>query len=385
MKTYYSNKPPTTFMKVPFVDLKTQYHAICDEIKREMEEVFEDCGFILGNKVRAFENEFARYCGCRFGIGVASGTDAILLCLKALGIGRGDEVITQANTFIATLLAIHYSGAKPVLVDIDPETYTMDTMGLSEAITERTKAIIPVHMYGRSAHMDEIKRIASKYNLYVVEDACQSHGAIYYGSTVRRTGGIGDMGCFSFYPGKNLGAYGDGGMIVTDNEELAEKVCMLRDYGQERKYRHVLKGFNSRLDSLQAAVLMVKLRYLDGWNNLRFKHAELYSKLLKDIPEVRLPRFEKKDFSHVFHLFVVRTEKRDFLINYLKERGITTGIHYPVPCHMQEAFKELGYKKGDFPITESYSEKVLSLPMYPEITEDKIEYVSDAIREFYGY
>ncbi len=391
MSALYKNRPVDMKRRVPpftvpLVDLRTQSSLIREEVKEEIDEVMTRCDFILGNKVKTFEEAFREFCGVRYAAGVASGTDALLIALKSLGIGPGDEVITQANTFIATVLAVSHAGARPVLVDIDPRTYNIDTQRIEERITERTKALLPVHIYGRVAPMDELLDTATKHSIAVVEDACQSHGAWHYGRRgKKRTGSIGRIGAFSFYPGKNLGAYGDGGMVTTDDAGLFKKVCMLRDYGQTKKYHHALKGFNSRLDTMQAAVLSVKLRYLEGWNILRVSHARKYIELLKDVPEVVLPEIdETKPLSHVFHLFVVRVEERDRLFEFLKARSINAGIHYPVPCHLQEAFKGLGYGPGDFPVTEDYAKKVLSLPMYPELTDERIEYVAGVIREFYG-
>ncbi len=384
----YKNETRTSekMLKVPFVDLKEQYEEIKGEVSSGINEVLGRCDFILGAKVREFEHEFSSYCGVKYASGVASGTDALHLALKALGIGEGDEVITQANTFIATVLAISYTGATPVLIDIDPETCNMDTSKLERAVTEKTKAILPVHLYGQTAEMDKVSETAARHNLFVVEDACQAHGAYYHGAKgVRRAGALGDVAAFSFYPGKNLGAYGDGGALTTENPEIFEKIRLLRDYGQAEKYHHVVKGYNSRLDTLQAAVLLVKLKHLDKWNRLRVSHAIRYTELLGGIPEIKLPKFKKNEKSaHVFHLFVVRVEERDGLIEFLNGRNISTGIHYPVPAHMHEAFRDLGYKKGDFPVTEKYSEEILSLPMFPELRDEQIMHVTTAIREFYG-
>lgn len=371
---------------VPFVDLKAQYREIKEDVDEAINGVMDRCDFILGESVKSFEKEFAAYCGVKHCAGVASGTEALHLSLKALGIKEGDEVITQANTFIATVLAISYTGAAPVLVDIDPDTYNMDTKGIEAAVTGRTKAIVPVHLYGRPAAMDEIKEIAARRGLFIVEDACQAHGAYYYGrSGPKRVGALGDMAAFSFYPGKNLGAYGDGGAVATGSGELFEKVRMLRDYGQQGKYHHVMKGYNSRLDTIQAAVLAVKLRYLDRWNELRAAHAKRYAEFLSDVPEIKLPDFDiSRKLSHVFHLFVIRAEERTGLMDYLCEKGISTGIHYPVPNHLQKAFLDLGYKAGSFPVTEKYADEILSLPMFPELKYGQIKDVAGAIRGFYG-
>lgn len=371
--------------KVPFVDLKAQYKGIKGEVMTGVREVMEKAEFILGEKVKIFEKEFASYCGTRYAVGVSSGTEALHLALRALNIGEGDEVITQANTFIATLLAISYTGATPVLVDIDPETFNIDHVKAEKAVTARTKAIIPVHLYGRASCMDEIKGLAARHGLFIVEDACQAHGALYYGKDgAKRAGSLGDIAAFSFYPGKNLGAYGDGGAITTDNIEVSEKVRMLRDYGQAVKYNHVFKGYNSRLDTVQAAILLVKLRYLDKWNGLRALHAKRYAELLSGIPEVKLPVFEGRDLSHVFHLFVAKVKDRSGLVAHLSAKMISTGVHYPVPNHLQEAYRELGYGKGDFPVTEASADEILSFPMFPELKYEDIRYVAGAVREYYA-
>lgn len=372
--------------KVPFVDLKAQLTEISKEVESGIKDVLGSCDFILGEKVKKFEREFADYCGVQCAAGVASGTEALHLSLRALGLGEGDEVITQANTFIATVLAISYTGAKPVLVDIDPRTYNIDIKKIEQAITKRTKAIMPVHLYGLPADMDGISEIAKRHNLFIVEDSCQAHGAVYNSKngTKKRTGSIGDIAAFSFYPGKNLGAFGDGGAVTTNNVELSERIKMLRDYGQTAKYHHISKGYNSRLDTMQAAVLSVKLRFLDKWNLMRANHAKRYCEFLSGIPEVKLPSLPDDEQSHVFHLFVVRAEERDALKDFLSEKGISAGIHYPIPNHLQEAFKELGYRRGDFPITENYADEIISLPMFPELRFDQIRQVAQTIKEFYG-
>lgn len=378
--------------EVPFVDLKAQYSAISSEVDREIKEVLKNCDFILGGKVEAFEDAFARFCGVNHAVGVASGTEALHLALEALGVGEGTEVITQANTFIATALAISYTGARPVLVDIDPCSSNIDINAVEEAVTERTRAIIPVHIYGRVADMDALKDVAVKNNLFIAEDACQAHGAFHHGREgIRAAGSIGDIAAFSFYPGKNLGAYGDGGMVTTNDLTLAGKVRMLRNYGQTAKYHHPQKGFNSRLDTIQAAVLLAKLSHLREWNALRIKHARRYTELLKDLPEVTLPEFgfdsgaSVESPPHVFHLYVIRVADRDGLAKHLKARSISTGIHYPVPIHMQGAYAaELGYRPGDFPVTEEYAGRILSLPMFPEMTDAQIEHVASSIREYFG-
>lgn len=367
-------------MQVPFVDLGIQYKVIRSELEVEFQKVFEKTAFIMGSIVKDFEEAFAQYCGVKYAIGVANGTDALILALKALGIGPGDEVITAVNTFIATAEAIIHAGATPIFVDCDPHTYNIDVTQIEAKITPRTKAIIPVHLYGQPAQMDAILEIAKKYNLYVIEDAAQAHGAFYNGQKV---GSIGHVACFSFYPAKNLGAYGDAGAVVTNDDEIALTVRKLRDHGGITKYQHDLVGYNSRLDTLQAAVLLVKLKYLDEWNKQRQKNAQLYNKLLSKVPGVITPSV-LNGATHVYHLYVVRIEgnSRDELQRYLKERGIQTGIHYPKPLHLTPALKYLGDQAGDFPVAERYSQEILSLPMYPELTEEQITYVVQEIEKF---
>lgn len=367
----------TKLIQVPFVDLKAQYASIKPEIDQALGEVLSRNDFILGRDVSLFEEEFAAFCQAKYAIGVDSGTSALELALRALGIGPGDEVITAANTFIATALAISYTGATPVPVDCHPQTYTLDVSKLDQAVTRRTKAIIPVHLYGQPADMDPILEFARRHGLTVLEDACQAHGAHYKG---KRLGALGSAAAFSFYPGKNLGAYGDGGMITTNNPEIAEAVRMLRDYGQRGKYHHIVKGYNRRLDTLQAAVLRVKLRYLDSWNNARRAHARLYTQLLAGSGVISPT--EANYAESVYHLYVVRTKERDELQACLKEKGISTGIHYPIPIHLQPAYAELPYRKGSFPVTEKYAAEGLSLPMYAELTPDLIAYVASSIAEF---
>jgi dTDP-4-amino-4,6-dideoxygalactose transaminase len=367
-------------VKIPLVDLVRQYHSIKEEIDEAILRVLESGSFILGENVKLFEKEFASYCGVKYGIGVASGSDALMLSLRALGISRGDEVITVANTFVSTVDAILHCQAKPILVDIDPETYTIDTSKIEERITSKTKAIIPVHLYGHPADMDPIIEIAEKHGLYIVEDACQAHGAEYKG---KRVGSFGDVACFSFYPSKNLGAFGDGGIVVTNSEEIATKIEMLRNYGQKEKYRHVLVGYNSRLDELQAAILRVKLKYLDRWNEMRRKNARHYDELLENVSEVKTP-IEKKWAKHVYYIYVIRCENRDELRAWLNSKGVSTGIHYPTPIHLQEAYRDLNYSEGSFKIAEKYADEILSLPMFPELTRDEIGFISKCIFEFYG-
>lgn len=362
---------------IAFVDLKRNLETIRGEIERAVQGVLESGAFILGREVTEFEQEFARYCGAKHCIGVASGTDALKIALKAHGIGPGDEVITAANTFIATVLAISDCGAKPVLVDCSRESYTMDPSAIERVVTPRTKAVVPVHLYGQMADMSGIMEVARRRDLAVIEDACQAHGAEEGGV---RAGAGGAAGCFSFYPGKNLGGYGDGGAIVTNDPALAERIRLMRDYGQRVKYRHEFKGYNSRLDSLQAAVLRVKLRHLDEWNAKRRQVAAWYRELLAGTDGITLPA-EKSPAAHVYHLFVVRVGRRNAVLEQLKKNGISCGIHYPIPVHLQEAYTELGYKKGAFPITEAASEEVLSLPMFPELTRDETGFIATSLRE----
>jgi len=362
---------------VPFVDLAAQYATIGADVNGAISKVLSRADFILGQDVALFESEFAAFCETKYAVGVDSGTSALEMALMAYGIGRGDEVITTANTFIATTLAISYTGATPVLVDIDPQTYMMDPALLENAITSHTKAIMPVHLYGHPVDMDPVLEIAERHNLVVIEDASQAHGARYKG---RRVGSLGHAAAFSLYPGKNLGAYGDAGIVVTNDEKTVETLRLLRNYGSVKKYHHMLRGYNRRLDTLQAAILRVKLERIDAWNAARRQHAQQYNQLLKDSP-LALPLVA--DFAEpVYHLYVVRTQDRDALQAHLQERGVSTVIHYPIPIHLQPAYRDLGYARGDFPITEGYAEQILSLPMYPELTPDAIEYVTGTIEDF---
>jgi dTDP-4-amino-4,6-dideoxygalactose transaminase len=364
---------------IPFMDLKTQYHSIKGEIDEAVIRTLESTQFVLGKEVEAFEEEFAAFCGTKHAVAVNSGTSALHLALLAAGIGPGDEVITTPATFVATVAAIVYTGAKPVFVDIDPESYTIDPGGIEKVISKKTKAILPIHLYGQTADMDPITGIAEKHGLIVVEDAAQAHGAEYKG---RRAGSIGGLGCFSFYPGKNLGAYGEGGIVVTDNPDYVRTVKMLRDWGQERKYDHVLKGFNYRMDGIQGAILRVKLRYLEKWTEARIAHAALYDKLLKDTRTI-IPK--KMPYGrHVYHIYALRITEREALQKYLNEHNIQNGIHYPYPVHMLKAYEDLGYRKGDFPVAEKVFDEQLSLPMFAELKDIEIEEVCAAIRAFYG-
>jgi len=359
---------------IPFVDLKAQYVSIKAEIDAAIQGVLETCQFTLGPEVAAFEREFATYCQAAHGIGVNTGTSALHLSLLAAGVGPGDEVITVPFTFVATVSAIDYTGATPVFVDIDPLRFTMDPQAVEAAITPRTKAILPVHLYGQAADMDPIMEVARRHGLVVIEDACQAHGAEYKG---RRAGSIGDLGCFSFYPGKNLGAYGEGGMVVTASPEHARTIRMLRDWGAEKKYEHVLRGFNFRLEGMQGAVLRVKLRHLERWTEARRTAAARYDTLFAD-SGVATP-WAAADSRHVYHLYVVRSGNRRAWQDLLATRGIQTGIHYPTPVHLLPAFAGLGYRAGQFPHSERAASEVLSLPMFPELTAGQVDEVARAV------
>jgi dTDP-4-amino-4,6-dideoxygalactose transaminase len=359
---------------IPFLDLKAQYASIKAEVDSVIQGVLDSCQFTLGSEVAAFEDEFAAYCGSAHGVGVNSGTSALHLALLAAGIGPGDEVITVPFTFVASVAAIHYTGAKPVLVDIDPRTYTLDPAAIAAAITPRTKAIVPVHLYGQPADMDPILEVALQHRLVVIEDAAQAHGANDKG---RRVGGLGDMGCFSFYPGKNLGAYGEGGMVVTSDPELARRVRMLRDWGGEKKYQHVLKGYNMRLETLQGAVLRVKLRHLEAWTEARREAAARYTALFAD--DSALVPFVRPNVRHVYHIYAIRAANREKLQADLGARGIASGVHYPTPVHLLPAYADLGYSPGAFPHAEKAAAEVLSLPIYPELTAAMQEEVANAV------
>ena len=411
-------------IKVPFLDLKAQHHTIYNQIDDGITDVITSCRFVLGEHVERFEKTFAQFQDTKYCVVLNSGTSALHCALLALGIGKGDEVITVPHTFIATAEAISYVGARPVFVDIDEQSYTLCPSRLEEFIEEdcefdnylihratgrRIKAVIPVHLYGQPADMKSILQVAQKYNLLVIEDCAQAHGAEYRqvsrGAGVQRrksaggrtnnqlpitnnygwvrVGGLGDIGCFSFYPGKNLGAYGEGGAVVTNNEKVAVKVRMIRDHGQPRKYYHDLIGYNYRMDAFQGVVLNAKLEHLKEWTKKRRENAALYNELLKDVDEVVTPK-EMPYARHVYHLYVIRCKNRDQLQKFLQNRGIATGLHYPIPLHLQRAYTFLGYKKGDFPVTEQIAEEILSLPMFPELTERQIKYAAEAIKDFYG-
>ena len=377
-------------MKVPFLDLKKNYAQIKDEIHKEINWVFENTAYVLGKPVFEFEKAFAEAINVKHVLGTSSGTDGNHLVLWALGIGQGDEVIIPANTFIATAWGATLCGAKPVFVDCHSQSYNIDPEKVEATITPKTRAIVAVHLYGQPADMDALKTIADKYNLFLVEDAAQAHLAEYKGQKV---GSLGIAASFSFYPGKNLGAYGEAGAVATNDDNLAQKFKMLRDHGAENKYYHKMFGHNYRMEAIQGAVLGVKLKYLPEWNEQRRRVAQKYHTLLKDVEQIILP-VEMDYAKHVYHLFVIqvktkvsqnRSETRNALQEFLKSKGIATGLHYPVPLHLQECFKDLGYKKGDFPVTEQLAEQGLSLPIFPEITDEQIEYVADSIKEFFKY
>jgi dTDP-4-amino-4,6-dideoxygalactose transaminase len=361
---------------IPLVDLRRQYRDIKSDIDAAIARVLDTGQFVLGPEVEAFENEFADRCGAISGVAVNSGTSALHLALVASGIGPGDEVITVPFTFVATTAAICHTGARPVFVDIDHNTFTIDVSKIEARITSRTKAILPVHLFGQPADMDPILEIAARHNLVVIEDACQAHGAFY---KCRPVGVLGDAGCFSFNPGQNLGAYGEGGIVVTNRQELARDARMLRDLGQERKYHQVRKGYNYRMEGLQGAILRVKLRHLDRWTEARRKHADAYRQLLGD-SGVLAPQ-EAPYAHHVYHLFVVRHSDRESLARTLSAHGVSTDVHYPEPVHLQPAYADLGYRAGDFPEAERAACEVLSLPMYPELSRTQVEVVTAAVRQ----
>lgn len=363
-------------MEVQFVDFSEQYKIIKNEIDAGLKRVFEAGNFIMGKEAKDFENEFSSYCEAKYGVGVNSGTDALYLALAALDIQEGDEVILPTFTFIATALCVSYGGAKPVFVDIEPDTYNIDPKALKKALTKKTKAIIPVHIYGQPANMDEILAFAKEHKLKVIEDAAQAHGARYKG---KRVGSMGDVACFSFYPTKGLGAFGDGGMIVTSDEKIYKNSLMLRDYGREGRYEHKIKGYNSRLDTVQAVILSAKLKRLDQWNEMRAKMADLYREELKGIKGITTP-VAKPDRTHVYQTFAVRIKGRDKILDALKSKNIGALIHYPIPLHLQEAYKELRHKKGDFPVAESVSSEILSIPMFPHISKEQVQYVASTLK-----
>lgn len=369
-------------MQVPFLDLKAQYRQIADEVLPVVTTAMQNGMFIGGENVSGFEAEFAAFCETEHCVGVNSGTDALRFALMALGIKAGDEVATVPNTFIATTEAISQTGACPVFVDVDPDTCTMDPNHLEACIQRRRAqgarltAVVPVHLYGQPADMDTIDDIARRHDLIVVEDACQAHGAVYKG---RKAGAMGAAGCFSFYPGKNLGAFGEGGAVVTNDADTAHTIAMIRDHGQQRKYVHAMEGYNGRLDAIQAGVLRIKLKHLAEWNRLRRRHAAAYDERLASISKVA-PVKQAAGRESVYHLYVIHVDERDRLQQHLNEKGIATGLHYPIPLHLQQAYVHLGYQKGDFPAAENSATHLLSLPMFPELTEEQIDYVVEEIK-----
>jgi len=364
-------------IRVPFLDLNAHHLAFRGEFDRAIGEVIDSGAFAGGPFVEKFEADFAAYNHSQHAVGLGSGTEALWLALLACGVGPGDEVITVPSTFMATAEAITYCSARPVFVDVDQSTYTMDPVELEKAVTAKTKAVIPVHLFGQAADMDPILEFAREHDLFVIEDAAQAHGAEYKG---RKVGALGDIGCFSFYPGKNLGAFGEAGAIVTDNVELQEKIRILRDHGQVRKYRHTMIGWNCRMDGIQAAVLSVKLQYLERGNLLRRVHALQYSRAFQGVEEVVTP-FEAAYARHVYHIYAIRVQERDQVMWLLKEKGIQCGVHYPVPIHLQKAYQSLGYKNGAFPIAEQIAKEFISLPMFPELTKAQVEMVALCVKE----
>ena len=364
-------------IKVPFLDLGLHHAPLRAEFDRAISEVIDSGAFAGGPFVEKFEADFAGYNNSLFAVGLGSGTEALWLTLLACGIGEGDEVITVPTTFMATAEAITFCGARPVFVDINDSTYTMDPAELEGAVTSRTKAIIPVHLFGQPADMDPILEFARQHDLFVIEDAAQAHGAEYKG---RKAGTLGDAGCFSFYPGKNLGAFGEAGAVVTDDMELQEKIRILRDHGQVRKYHHTMIGWNCRMDGIQGAVLRVKLQHLDAGNSRRRTHAVRYNRALQELEEIVTP-VEAAFARHVYHVYAVRVQERDEVLAVLAQKGIQCGVHYPVPIHLQRAYRGLGYEAGDFPNAERTAQEFISLPMFPELTEEQINTVSSTLRE----
>lgn len=366
-------------MNIQMVDLKRQYLKIKTEIDNAIQEVLDSTQFILGKKVQEFEKNASEYLGVKYAVGVANGTDALQIAMMALGIGKDDEVITTPFTFVATTETIVMLGAKPVYVDIDPLTYNINPEKIKEKITPKTKAILPVHLYGNPAEMDEILKIAKEHNLYVIEDSAQAFGSEYKG---RKVCTFGDVACISFFPSKNLGCYGDGGMVVTNNDEIHEKVRMIASHGSKVRYVHETLGMNSRLDALQAAILNVKIKYIDEWNEKRAQFAKLYSEKLSSVPQVKTPT--QKDYAkHIYHQYTIRVEKRDELQKYLASKNIPTAIHYPIPLHLQPAFKGFA-EEGSLPEAEKAAKEVLSLPMHPDLMDEEIEYITNSIKEFYS-
>lgn len=365
-------------MTIPLVDLKAQYHSIKTEIDIAMQNVMNNTAFIMGKAVSDFEKNFASYTGAKHALGVSSGTDALLLAMIAADLGKGDEVITTPHTFIATIEPMMQLGIKPVFVDIDPITYNIDPNLIEAAITNKTKAIVPVHLYGQAANMTEIAAIAEKHNLLILEDAAQAHGAQWDGQAV---GSWGQVTGFSFYPGKNLGAAGDAGGIITNDDKMAETMRLLLNHGSETKYKHSVIGYNCRMDGLQGAVLDVKLKYIEQWTEQRRENAAYYDEILTNQPDIILPQADKRA-RHVYHLYVIKVQgNRDKILNYLHEQGIGAGIHYPIPCHLQPALAELGYQEGDFPKVEAAAKQIISLPMFPELSHTQMDKIGDTLRE----
>ncbi len=364
---------------IPLVDLRGQYAPLQEEIKEAISGVLDGMNLFLGENVFQLESDFAEFCNAKHAVGVGSGTDALYLGLRALSVGPGDEVITVPNTFIATVSAITMAGAKPVFVDIDPETYLMDTSKISAAITERTKVLLPVHLYGQPVAMDEVRMLAKEHGLAVLEDACQAHGAEFRGA---RTGTLGDVAAYSFYYSKNIGAYGEGGIAVTDSRDIATQLQLLRNHGSSTRYQSILFGMNSRLDEIQAAILRIKLRHLEQWNETRRSLASEYNRRLAGLPGVVTP-VEAADARHVYHLYVIRVQERDELLDYLKGHGVQAGIHYPIPIHLQEACADLEYKEGDFPVAEKVAKEIISLPIYPELSIEDLDYICQTVGDFF--
>lgn len=364
-------------MQIPLIDLKAQYLNIKDEIDSAIQEILDNTSFILGKKVEDFEAKFANLCNVKRCIGVNNGTSALRLALLALGIKANDEIITTPFTFIATAEAISHTGAKPVFADIDEKTYCIDTERIEEKITKKTKAIMPVHLFGQPADMDPIMEIAEKHGIKVIEDAAQAHNALYKN---KKAGSIGDASCFSFYPGKNLGAYGEAGAVCTNNEEVAKKLVLLRQHGELKRYYHDLIGDNCRMEAIQGAVLGVKIKYIDEWTEKRRKNAQIYNELLENL-DIVLP-YEAEYARHVYHIYAIRVKNRNKLRESLGKNGVSTGIHYPIPLHLQQAYSFMGLGEGSFTVSEKVAEEILSLPMYPELSKEQMEYIADNIQKF---
>jgi dTDP-4-amino-4,6-dideoxygalactose transaminase len=367
-------------MKVPFLDLKAHHASLREEFELAINQVIDSGIFASGPAVARFEEAFAAFCNCEYAVGLGSGTEAVWLALLACGVGPGDEVITVPSTFMATAEAITYTGATPVFVDVNERTYTMDPAALADAVTKRTKAIVPVHLFGQMADMDPILKFAKQHRLVVIEDAAQAHGAEY---KEHPAGSMGQIGCFSFYPGKNLGALGEAGAVVTNNLELRDTIRTLRDHGQARKYHHSMVGWNCRMDAIQGACLAIKLRHLGHGNELRRTHARRYTDGFRDNDEVTAP-LEANYSRHVYHVYAIRVKQRDEVLQRLEQKGIGCGVHYPVPVHLQKAYSNLGYGRGAFPVSETIADEFLSLPMYPELRREQIDYVIEAVTEAVG-